>query len=207
MIDERRFVADRNRAASIAGVSTRQVDYWVTTGLLHPTVEERLTPQRPIRLFDFTDLMALMTAAELRKRGTSLQHIRAIVNHLRQRGYERPLTQIQFAILHGEVYFQFEDGSWESDRLQKQIVIHEVLDLEPLRNRILQSGGRKESSIGRAERRRGVLGSKPVIAQTRVPVETVRRYLDAGKSMEEILEAFPILRRDDVEAVRVGKIA
>jgi uncharacterized protein (DUF433 family) len=207
MIDERRFVADRDKAATIAGLTARQVDYWVKTGILTPTVETRLTPQRPIKLFDFTDLMALMTAAQLRRKGMSLQHIRAIVTHLRSQGYEKPLTEIGFAVLNGTLYLQRQDGTWESDRVPDQIVIHQVLDLQPLRARILQSSSRAEASLGVAERRRGVLGSKPVIAQTRIPVETIRRYLGSGRSTAEILAAFPVLRLDDIEAVRTGKIA
>jgi uncharacterized protein (DUF433 family) len=207
MIDEMRFVADRDKAATIAGLTARQVDYWVKTGILKPTVEIRLTPQRPIKLFDFTDLLALMTAAELRRKGMSLQHIRAVVTYLRSQGYAKPLTEIRFAVLSGTLYFQREDGTWESDRLRDQIVMHQVLDLQPLRARILQSGTRAEASFGVAERRRGVLGSKPVIAETRVPVDTIRRYLAAGRSTEEVLAAFPVLRLDDIEAVRTGKIA
>lgn len=46
------------------------------------------------------------------------------------------------------------------------------------------------------------MGGKPLLAGTRVPVETVRRYLAAGRSVDDILEGFPILTVDDVEAVR-----
>jgi uncharacterized protein (DUF433 family) len=97
-----------------------------------------------------------------------------------------------------------DDGSWEGDLRPDQVVIHEVLNLEPLRGRIAAGLRRDASLAGQIERRRGVLGSKPVLAGTRVPVHTVRRYLDAGRSVEQILESFPALTAADVEAVQRG---
>ncbi|MGH3540894.1 MAG: DUF433 domain-containing protein [Mycobacterium sp.] len=60
----------------------------------------------------------------------------------------------------------------------------------------------EEGLVGKIERRPGAMGGKPLLAGTRVPVETVRRYLAAGRSVDDILEGFPILTVDDVEAVR-----
>ena len=83
-----------------------------------------------------------------------------------------------------------------------QIVLHEVLDLRPLREAVLNAGTRSDTERGRIERRRGVHGSKPVIAGTRIPVQSVRAYLDAGRSQEEVLAAYPSLTPEDIEAVR-----
>src|SRR5262249_49385787 len=207
MIEEALVAVTRDRAAELAGLSVRQVEYWSTTGLIKPTVCHRLTSHRQVRLYGFLDLMALMVAAELRKRGVSLQHIRMIVAHLRDRGYEAPLTELRFATEGQRVYFQHPDGFWESGAAPDQMVLPQVLDLRPLRARLARIGERDASRIGRVERRRGVLGSKPVLGGTRVPVETVRRYLESGRSVDDILRAFPVLERDDVEAVRQLSIA
>jgi len=155
-----------------------------------------------VRLYGFLDLMALMVAAELRKRGVSLQHIHTIVAHLRGRGYEDPLTELRFATEGQRVHFQHPDGSWESGMAPDQVVLSQVLDLRALRARLARIGERDPSQVGQVERRRGVLGSKPVFSGTRVPVETVRRYLESGRSVDDILRAFPVLTRDDIEAVR-----
>jgi predicted nuclease of predicted toxin-antitoxin system len=87
-----------------------------------------------------------------------------------------------------------------------QVVIHEVLNLQPLRSRIAAATRRDAALAGQGEHRRGVMRSKPVLADTRVPVETVRRYLRAGRSVEQIPESFPTLTAADVEAVRVGRL-
>lgn len=146
----------------------------------------------------------MSVAAELESRKVSLQHIRSIIGHLRDRGYVNPLTQLVFATVGREVYFMHDDGSWEGNLSPDQVVIHEVLNLEPLRVRITAGIRRDATLAGRVERRRGVMGSKPVLAGTRIPVDTVRRYLDAGRTVEQILESFRALTAADVEAVRRG---
>jgi uncharacterized protein (DUF433 family) len=45
-----------------------------------------------------------------------------------------------------------------------------------------------------------VMGGKPCIKGTRIPVDLILRYLGDGQSTEEILEAFPGLAVEDVRA-------
>lgn len=59
-----------------------------------------------------------------------------------------------------------------------QIVIHEVINLERLAERVHSAATRPGSDVGRTETRRRRLGSKEVFAGTRVPVTTVRGYLE-----------------------------
>ena len=43
-----------------------------------------------------------------------------------------------------------------------------------------------------------VLGGTPVIAGTRVPVQTLFEYLQAGESIDSFLEGFPSVKREQV---------
>ena len=45
-----------------------------------------------------------------------------------------------------------------------------------------------------------VMGGKPCIRGTRIPVDLILRYLGNGQSVEEILEGFPGLAVEDVRA-------
>ena len=45
-----------------------------------------------------------------------------------------------------------------------------------------------------------VMGGKPCIKGTRIPVDVILRYLGNGQSVEDILEAFPGLTVEDVRA-------
>lgn len=189
-------------AAEIARISERQVSYWEQKNVARPTVvASPRDSMRRVRLYDYTEMMSLMIAAELRDRKVSLQHIRQVVEHLRERGYDRPLTDVEFATVGSELYFRHPDGTWEGGLRPDQIVIHQVLNLEPLRTRLLEGIQRPADSVGTIERRRGAHGSKPLLGGTRVPVDTVRRYLAAGRSEDQVLAAFPSLTKADVRAV------
>ena len=141
-----------------------------------------------------------MVASELRKQGVSLQHIRRIVGHLRQQGYESPLREVRFARSGDRVVFQHTDGSWEASRRPFQGVMWQVIDLEEIRTRVQGRLRRSSRDAGVIEKRRKVQASRPVFRGTRVPVEAVERYLKAAKSTQEIIEAFPSLTEEDIEA-------
>jgi uncharacterized protein (DUF433 family) len=47
-----------------------------------------------------------------------------------------------------------------------------------------------------------VLMGKPVIAGTRIPVYLILNLLRSGYDEERIIEAYPVLTRDDIRAVR-----
>ena len=46
-----------------------------------------------------------------------------------------------------------------------------------------------------------ILGGTPVFAGTRVPVQSLFDHLEAGDSIDEFLEGFPSVRREQVIAV------
>jgi uncharacterized protein (DUF433 family) len=176
--------------------------YWDRTGVAIPSISRQVSPGKIVRLYGVRELMALLVAAELRRAGVPLDHIRKVVAHLNARGYESPLTELVFATVGKQIYFRNDDGTWESQQQPHQIVIHQVLELEPIRARIREAALRDTADVGKVERRRGALGSKPVVAGTRIPVATVLRYLEDGCSVDEILTSYPALHREDVEAVR-----
>ena len=45
---------------------------------------------------------------------------------------------------------------------------------------------------------RDILGGTPVFRGTRVPIETLLDYLEAGDSIDEFLEGFPSVSREQV---------
>ena len=46
-----------------------------------------------------------------------------------------------------------------------------------------------------------VLGGTPVFAHTRVPIQTLLDYLESGQSLQEFLDDFPTVRREQAIAV------
>ena len=45
-----------------------------------------------------------------------------------------------------------------------------------------------------------ICNGKPVIRGTRISVQTVLEFLAAGDAVEDLLEEYPALKRDDVQA-------
>ena len=45
-----------------------------------------------------------------------------------------------------------------------------------------------------------ICNGRPVIAGTRIPVQTIMEFLGAGDSIDEVLEVYPSLKREDVYA-------
>jgi uncharacterized protein (DUF433 family) len=76
--------------------------------------------------------------------------------------------------------------------------------IEPLRQQLRDSAvaPRARELRGAIEQGRKVLGSKPVFAGTRTPVEALFPYLQRRYNTERILKAFPHLSREDVQSAR-----
>jgi uncharacterized protein (DUF433 family)/DNA-binding transcriptional MerR regulator len=191
-------------AAQVAGLSRRQVDYWHSTGLVTAGISRRVHDRHEVRLYRFEDLVQLRAVAALRQGGVSLQHIRAVVAYLRVH-YAAPLRELRFALIGEEVYFQHPDGTWEGDQAPGQTVLEHVLPLGGIRDELitrLTGGSRSPDQVGSVSRRRGVRGSRPTFAGTRIPVSSVQAFVDRGYPDERILAAYPQLSPADIGLVR-----
>ena len=55
----------------------------------------------------------------------------------------------------------------------------------------------------RIETRPGVMLGKPVIKGTRIPVELIVRKLGEGASIEDLLDGYPNIKREDIQAALI----
>ena len=76
-----------NVAASVAGISYRQLDYWARTGLVEPTIRNAAGSGSQ-RLYGFRDILVLKLVKRLLDTGISLQQIRVAIEQLRTAGVE-----------------------------------------------------------------------------------------------------------------------
>jgi len=195
-------VSDK-QAVKLAGISMRQLRYWEQVGLIVPSISEQISPRNTVRLYSFQDLLELLVAAELRHRpGISLQHIQRLVAHLRARDFDAPLRELKFATRGSEIYIQYPDGTWSGDSAPDQLIYHQVLALDEVGAKIQTLRDRDPATAGHVVKRRGVHGSKPIFAGTRIPVDTVQRYLQAGYGTKAIILEYPSLTPADIEVAR-----
>ncbi|MEX0952784.1 MAG: DUF433 domain-containing protein [Nitriliruptoraceae bacterium] len=191
-------------ASKISGASPRQIRYWAKTGLVAIDLDQKVGRRR-VRLWDFQGLIELSVVMEMLRRNCSLQAIRKVVEFIRERDQlDRPLSQVAFYVDResGEIAWVDADGSVEGARRPGQTVMREVINLERIRAAIRSHPLRDAQAYGRIESHRGVMGSKPVFSGTRTPVAALASYFARNVPTERILEAFPHLTSDDVEAAR-----
>lgn len=184
-------------AARVAGVSERRLKAWATRGLVSPSIDRRL------RIYGFRDLVEVLVVRKLEGAGVHIRVIGSVVAFVRERGHHLP--EVRFAVgdvARNEIYYQLPDGSWYDGKRPGQGVIPQTLALEALRVEVRRAARRRAGRPGEVEQRRGKLGGKLVFEGTRVPVETVQRYLRAGFPDERILASFPQLTPDDVAKAR-----
>jgi uncharacterized protein (DUF433 family) len=102
-----------------------------------------------------------------------------------------------------DVVLQRADGQWEEWRRPGQLIIKLTVPIttfaEELDQKIAADSAR-QTKVGKVERRRGVLGSTPVIAGTRIPTRAVWDLHEAGYSHKAILRSYPGLSQADVAA-------
>lgn len=72
-------------AASAAGITYRQIDYWARTGLVVPSVRGA-SGSGSQRLYGFEDIVALRTVKRLLDAGISLQSVRTAIAFLADQG-------------------------------------------------------------------------------------------------------------------------
>ena len=194
------YTADRVRR--LTGLSVRQIQYWDERDFIRPSLTTRKGRGRR-RLYSFRDLVSLKVAAELLK-SVSLQMIRKVTDHLRRLNYSDPVAELSFVVVAGKLYFR-ESSKWQESRQLGQVVASFVVRVgaiaADLRRRIDLDTARSRR-IGTIEKRRGVLGGKPVFAGTRISVEAVKNLLRDGATTEEIRELYPDLTDRDIDAAR-----
>jgi DNA-binding transcriptional MerR regulator len=195
-------------AAKVARVSMQRLHRWEERGLVRPSVRRDLSKRNVVRIYAFPQLVELFVVRDLEDRGLHIRHIGAVVDGVRSPQFLAPLRELRWAIAGGkrkEVLLGYPDGTWSSgERKRDQIVMEGILDLDHIRASVREAVKRTRDAVdeGRAVKRRGVMGSKPVFAGTRTPVSSVQAFVKRGYDNDRILRAYPHLSLADVEYAR-----
>ncbi len=185
----------------LTGLSTTQLRYWDKTGFFSPRYgyEDRRSPYS--RVYSFRDVVGLRTLAILRKEHrVSLQHLRQVadrLSHLRDDLWAETTLYVH----DRKVYFH----EAETDAVRG--VVDGQFALLPLK-RVMSSVAneanvlkvRPKEQVGKIERHRHVARNSWVVAGTRIPTGAIRRFHEAGYSIDQILREYPSLMRSDVQA-------
>ena len=115
----------RQQVTRLTGLSSRQLDYWRKTGLVHPNNATRGGHAR----YSFIDLVALRTAKRLLDASVSLQRIRKCLDSLTRflPAADRPLAELSLVVT-GDVVLVFH-GERAFDALTGQEWVFPIAEL------------------------------------------------------------------------------
>lgn len=186
----------RKAAAKLTGVREDRLRVWAADGFFPPQFESGL--------YSFRDLVGLRTLRILRDdRGVSRQQLQRFGEWLRKR-HDQPWTMLRFGTIENEVVFLDDDGRPVSGVKPGQYAdvvpfpiekVQAALEIEASR-----ASERGQDTKGEVARRRGVMGHERCVSGTRIPTRTLWDYHKAGYDTEAIIQEFPELTAEDVEA-------
>ena len=182
------------QVSRLTGLPVRVLRDWERARLFtrHFGSDNGRRPSR--RLYSFRDLVELRALAELRKR-LPRKELGKLAAWLRDHG-ETPLAELGVYLSNRKVEFA-EPGSEPPPGAVR-------FELEPLAAELQraaeQLGQRTPDEFGKIVRRRGVMGGALVLAGTRIPTKAVWSFHEAGYDTAGILEQYPHLTEDDVQA-------
>jgi uncharacterized protein (DUF433 family) len=195
-----------SQAARVTNMSSRRLARWARVGLVEPSISRRagLSSRagrgRHRRVYTYQDLVGLAIAADLSRTVRWLPELKKAVDHLRALNYRDPLAELPFWVWRGRVYFS-EADTIRAGRQPEQTIMPFTVEvghyLNDLAAAIESLDARRPGTI---ERRRGALGHKPLLAGTRIPVQSVKRLIRDGVRPDRVPYYYPDLTAEDVEA-------
>ncbi len=197
------------QVAKLTGISLTQLRYWDTTQFFSPSYAEENRRQSYSRVYSFRDVICLSVVDTLRnKYRVSLPHLREVKEKLAHLGDDM-WAKTTLAVLKRKVVFINPDNQRREEVVSGQGVFE--IPLEVVRGKMADAVKtlwmRDKTKVGTVEQLRTVAHNQPVIAGTRIPVQAVKNFAEAGYSVKQIIAEYPILKPDDVKAALAYKDA
>lgn len=185
----------------LTGLSARQLRSWDNIGFFRPefAFDNRRSPHS--RIYSFKDVIGLRVLSILRsEHRLSLTHLRQVAKELAQ--YTKtPWSDLVLYVLNGQVCFTEPETGRIRGVISGQyacIPLETVID--EVRQRAERLKSREPATIGHIARHRHIAHNAWVVAGTRIPVNAIRRFSDAGYSAQQIVNEYPMLTEADVTA-------
>ena len=188
----------------LSGLTIGQLRSWDRKGFLQPSYAETDRRLPYSRIYSFLDIVSLRVLGQLRNiHKVPLQHLRKVSDKLAHLGaakwsattlyvlgkqvvYTDPRTEQRMTIVTGQRVFD----------IPLRVVMSET------RQAIAVLNLRNKDEVGKVVHGKFTLQNEPVFQGTRIPVSTVKRYLDAKYSPTAIMIEFPDLTLSDIETAR-----
>ena len=186
----------------ITGLTKRRLRYWAKTGFFKPSFVED-NPRLPnSRFYSFKDIVALRTLERLRvQNNVPLQHLRKVAEKLSYLEDELWTATTLYVLNRQVILANPETGRPEevvSGQFVFSVPLKEIID-ETGKN-LAELRRRSDASIGKLRRHRSIVRSAWSVEGTRIAVGSIRRLHEDGYSVDRIIEEYPDLTPDDIDA-------
>ena len=204
-MDERKIIEtfSEETTSRLTGVSVRQLRYWDRDGFFSPSLGYADRSVSNSRLYSFRDIVSLKVLNALRNdAGVVLQHLREVKEELAKLGDDL-WGQTTLYVHHKRVVFVNPNTERLEEIVSGQGVLQIPLQIVTgnMRDAIKRLNQRGPAVIGKFEKKRKIANNQLVIAGTRIPVDSVKAFANAGYSVERIKSEYPTLTEDDIRAV------
>lgn len=119
----------------LTGLTYRQLDYWARTDFITPS-ETKQAGSKAIRIYTFTDVLAIRAAMRLLDSGISLQKIRRAVNELQRELPKKEALHSLVWVTDGENLFVLENRDMMRNVLTGEYAFIFAVDVGQLANKL-----------------------------------------------------------------------
>ncbi len=197
------------QAARLSGVSVLQLRNWDKSGFFQPSMASSNRREAYSRIYSFRDLASLKVINTLRNETkVSMQHLREVGKKLSDLG-ENAWSKVTLYVLNRRVVFHNPDTTKKEEVVSGQAILDIPLEIvrANMQAEIDLDRKRTQSNFGNIDQRRFIAHSQKVISGTRIPVRSIQSFIAANYTNSQIIEEYPSLTEQDIDAVRSIGIA
>lgn len=201
-----------DQVSRLTGLSRRQLESWDRDGFFTPSLASE-NRRRPLsRICPLQDVMSLRVLNTLRNDlKISLPHLKAVKEKCSELGQDAWHRVTLYVVKRKVVFYEPEMGSEGTMReiVDGQGVLQIPLESvhEITRKLVSSLLNCERDDIGQLSKDRGVVHNTKVVKGTRGPVTAIRSLAEDGYSKDDIVDQYPMLKRQDVEAALSGQAA
>jgi len=186
----------------LTGVTMAQLRYWDRTNFFAPSLTDENRGRPYSRIYSFRDLVCLKILNKIRTEArVSLPHLREVKEKLAHLG-EDMWSKTTLYVLNRRVIFDNPATRRKEEIVTGQSILQIPIHVvqSGMENAVRELWKRDEKTIGKIQRKRGIAGNKPTVSGTRIPISAIKAFSDAGYTIEQIREQYPILTKEDIKA-------
>ncbi|WP_158086717.1 DUF433 domain-containing protein [Brevirhabdus pacifica] len=189
------------QTARLARISLGQLRYWDRTKFFEPSLAYEDRRVAFSRLYTIEDIVALRVLGELRhQHDVSLQHLRRVRDKFQLE--QSAWAEEEIFVNKKRVYFKNERGTFVNSETDEETLPHIPIPrvFASVKQDAQKMGIRPQSAVGKRSKRTPVARKSEVFEGTRIPIETVKEYFDAGLGEDDVLRDYPTLKPEDIKA-------